>query len=119
VTWNSLRCVKHQSLYHQHRNTLYKFGCLPAKALRVLLNTLIHRETMVIELVTCIQKLVVKEFIDDAPCKSAVLMYAERKSDKCRLYNFSRIKKTRKWLKVWHCFVSDYDSCSTVQCSTM
>jgi len=28
------------------------------------------------------------------------MLFAERKSDKCRLYNFSRIKKTRKWLKV-------------------
>jgi len=32
--------------------------------------------------------------------RTEMLMVAERKSDKCRLYNFSRIKKTRKWLKV-------------------
>ena len=31
-----------------------------------------------------------------------IVNIAERKSDKCRLYNFSRIKKTRKWLKVGH-----------------
>jgi len=38
----------------------------------------------------------------------SMFFIAERKSDKCRLYNFSRIKKNRKWLKVEFFLVTVY-----------
>jgi hypothetical protein len=32
-----------------------------------------------------------------------LLFFSERKADKTRLYNFSRVKKSRRWLRV-NCF---------------